>query len=104
MPRLHYLFLLAAAGLGAFASAPASAALPPKYQRIAELRAVLEHQGVVAALGEALIERIEYVRRDLYRVHAGRCHVDATIVGLPMPRGMAGPRRFEVWPGRRVCR
>lgn len=96
--------LIAGAGLAAAVSLPASAALPPKYQRIAELRAVLEHQGVVRALGDALITRIEFVRNDLYRVHAGGCHIDAAIVGLPMRPGMVGARRFEVRPGRRVCR
>ena len=99
----RYFALIGAVG-SAVVSLPASAALPPKYQRIAELRAVLEHQGVVRALGDALITRVEFVRNDLYRVHAGGCHVDAAIVGLPIPPGMVGGRRFEVRPGRRVCR
>jgi len=90
----------AALALGAF---PAAAALAPEYQRIRELNAVLNHQGVVAAFGGTPIERIEYVRTDLYRVSAGRCRLDVAIVGLPMPRGMAGPRRFEARPGRRAC-
>jgi hypothetical protein len=88
---------------GVRAAVPAGAALAPNYQRIAELRGVLDHQGVNAALQDATIERIEYVRPDLYRVTAGRCHVDVAIVGIPLPRGVAGPRRFEVRPGRRVC-
>jgi hypothetical protein len=102
---LRNLILIATAGFtAAMASLPASAALPPKYQRIAELRAVMEHQGVIREVGDALITRIEFVRNELYRVHAGRCHVDAAIVGLPLPNGMVGARRFEVRPGRRVCR
>jgi hypothetical protein len=82
---------------------PVSAALAPNYQRIRELNAVLEHPGVAAALGGAPIDRIEYVRTDLYRVTAGRCRLDVRILGLPMPSGMAGARRFEARPGRRVC-
>lgn len=94
--------LVAAATLAA--AAPAAAALPPKYQRLAELRAVLAHDGIQERLGERLVERVEYVRVDLYRVHSGRCSVDAAIVGLPLPPGMVGARRFEVRPGRLVCR
>lgn len=93
--------VVAAVALGA---AAAHAELPPKHQRIAELRAVLDHPGVANAFpGQEMIDRIEYVRADLYRVHSGRCHVDAAIVGLPTPSGMVGGRRFEVRPGRRVC-
>lgn len=94
-----------AATLGAvLAAVPAQAALPPQYQRLAELRAVLDHPGVTGAFGVGEpIERVEYVRPDLYRVSAGRCHLDVQIVGLPMPRGMVGGRRFEARPGRRVC-
>jgi hypothetical protein len=55
------------------------------------------------AFGGVLIGRIEYVRPDRYRVTAGRCYVDATIIGLPMPRGMVGARRFEVRVGALVC-
>lgn len=88
----------------AFTALPAQAALPPWHQRAVELRAVLNAPGLVDAFGNALIERVEAAGPDLYRVSAGRCHVDARIVGLPMPRGMVGARRFEVRLGRRVCR
>jgi hypothetical protein len=91
----------AALALGAL---PASAALPPNYQRLAELRAVLAHPGVAGAFGVMEpIERIEYAGPDLYRVTAGRCRLDVRIVDLPMPRGMVGARRFEARPGRRMC-
>lgn len=89
-----------AAVLAAF---PATAALPPKYQRLAELRAVLDDRDVSEALGDTPIDSVVHVRTDLYRVTAGRCRVDARIVGLPMPDGVAGARRFEVRAGQRVC-
>lgn len=92
---------VAALALGAL---PASAALAPNYQRLAELQRVLEHPGVIAGFGVAEpIDRVEYAGPDLYRVTAGRCHLDVRIVGLPMPRGMVGARRFEARPGQRVC-
>jgi hypothetical protein len=93
----------AALAAALLAATPAAAALPPQYQRLAELRAVMDHHGVQAAFASAPIERIEYLRTDLYRVSAGRCHVDARIVDLPTPRGVVGGRRFEVRPGARVC-
>ena len=64
-------------------AAPASAALPPNYQRLAELRAVLALPEVGRAFGLEPIDRIEYVARDLYRLSAGRCHLDVRIVDLP---------------------
>ena len=87
----------------ALAAVPAAAALAPNHQRIAELRAVLGHAEVANAFGGAPIERIEYVREDLYRVSAGRCRLDVAIIGLPTPRDVSGPRRFEVRPGRKLC-
>jgi hypothetical protein len=38
------------------------------------------------------------------RGEPGRCHVDARIHDLPVPRGVVGGRRFEVRLGRRICR
>jgi hypothetical protein len=94
-------FSTLAAAVLALAAVPAAAALAPNYQRIAELNAVLEHPGVANAMPP--IDRIEYVRTDLYRVTAGRCRLDVRIVDLPVPRGMVGARHFEARPGRRVC-
>jgi hypothetical protein len=93
----------AACTLAMLAAAPASAALPPNYQRLAELNAVLALSEVGRAFGIEPIQRVEYVRPDLYRVSAGRCHLDVRIVDLPTPAGMVGARRFEARAGRRVC-
>lgn len=84
----------------AFLGAPAAAALPPQYQRLAELRAVLG-LAEVAALGT--VDRIEYAGPDLYRVTAGRCRLEVRIVDLPTPRSVVGARRFEARPRRRIC-
>lgn len=96
-PLLHLLVL------GAAVSAmPVSAALHPRHQRIAELKAVLDHVGVGGAF-DSPIERVEYVRRDLYRVSGGGCRMDVAIVDLPVPPDVAGGRRFAVKPGRKLC-
>jgi hypothetical protein len=100
MRLLPVALLCALAGL---AAAPAGAALPPNYQRLAELRAVLALPAVGTAFGIASIDRIDYAGPDLYRLSAGRCHLDVRIVDLPTPPGMVGARRFEARAGRRVC-
>lgn len=97
------LIRLLALGLTALATMPAGAALPPQYQRAAELQAIAADSRIANAFGGAPIERIEYVGPDLYRVSAGRCRLDVAIVGLPAPQGMAGPRRFGVKAGRKLC-
>lgn len=89
--------------IAAFAAWPALGALPPQYQRLAELRAILDHPGVTEAFDGAPIERVLYVRPDLYLVTAGRCRLPVVIASLPVPDGIVGPRRFEVRPGRRTC-
>ncbi len=96
-PRLPLLALGAA-----LAAMPASAALAPRYQRLAELQRVLADAGVGGAF-ESPIERVEYVRRDLYRVSGGGCRLDVAIVDLPTPPDIAGPRRFAVKPDRKLC-
>ena len=95
---------LFALAVPALAAAPASAALPPNYQRVAELKAVLADPRVGGAFPiDAPIERVEYVRPDLYRVSGGRCRLDVAIVDLPTPPDVAGGRRFAVRPGRMAC-
>lgn len=94
---------LVALAAAALAALPASAALAPNYQRLAELRAVLNHPEVARAFGNDPIDRIDYVRTDLFRLTNGRCRLDVAIVGLPTPRGVSGARRFAVRPGRAVC-
>jgi hypothetical protein len=101
VPIIHQLAMLAAAALPG--GEEAALELAPQWQRLAELRAIMDKPGLVAALDEVPVERIEYVRTDLYRVTAGRCHLDVRIVGLPVPEGVVGARRFEVRLGTKTC-
>ena len=103
MPIALPLALLAAAAAAPSGGEAAPVELPPIYQRLAELRAIAEQPAIAAAFVDTPIERIEYVRVDLYRVTAGRCHLEVEIVGLPVPDGVVGGRRFEVKAGERVC-
>jgi hypothetical protein len=82
----------------------AEGALPPNAQRVREFTAILQDEAVTGAFPVTRpIERIEHVGPDRYRVSGGGCHIDVAIVGLPMPRGMIGARRFDVRAGARTC-
>jgi hypothetical protein len=98
--------LLAALTMGSVLLAgPALAALPPNYQRLAELRAILNDTRVTDWFDTRHpIERVEWVKPDLYRVTGGACHLDVGIQdvrrsGSPMP----GPRPFMLVPGALTC-
>ena len=93
MPMPRPLAVLLTAALLAL---PASAALPPAYQRLAEFRAVINHPALGTAMEGDLVTRIEYLRHDLYRVSGARCRVDIGIVTTPSPPGLVGPRQFEL--------
>ena len=82
---------------------PATAMVPPVFQRLVELRNVIEVPNLAASLGVP-IDRIELVAPRLYRVTAGRCHVDVRMVEVPGGPG-AGltPPRLEARAGPRVC-
>jgi len=95
---------LAATAAVLLSSVPAWAALPPQYQRAAELRAIIDDTAIVDAFGIGRpIERIEYVEPDLYRVTSGNCRMDVAIVDKPNVAGLVGPRQFELQPGELVC-
>lgn len=83
----------------------AQAALPPQYQRTAEFKAILENTAVVEAFTahRQLIERVEYVKPDLYRVSAGQCVLEVTLKEKPLPEGMVGARQFDLEVGAVDC-
>ena len=64
----------------AISHAIASAALPPKYQRLREFEAVLASQTVTGAFPDSeMIQAIEYVSPDRYRVRSAKCRLDVTL-------------------------
>lgn len=81
----------------------ALAALPPHFQRLAELNAILNSEVVsIFGIGRP-IEVLEYVGVDLYRVAAGDCEMLVHIVGRPLPEGFVGARQFDVELGELTC-
>ena len=87
---------------------PASAALPPQYQRLKELQAILDDGGVASAFDmHHPIDKIERVSADLYRVSSGPCTMDIAIKDDPkraLPPGWTGARRFILERGPFTCK
>ena len=84
----------------------ADAALPPFWQRTAEIGAILDSGDVAAALmPHGPIDSIERIETDHYRVRSGRCALEVLIVDDPSAEGagMPGPRHFKVELGALVC-
>lgn len=85
---------------------PAMAALPPQYQRLAELMAILQDESVSSAFQVyQAIDKLEWISNDLYRVTSENCSMDVTIVDAPTPHeaGWVGAREFAVKAGTLVC-
>jgi hypothetical protein len=84
---------------------PAVAALPPQYQRLAELRAILNDPKITDRFDvRHPIDKLEQVQPDLYRLTGGDCHLDVAIENVPRSPPMPGPRLFKLAPGPLVCR
>jgi hypothetical protein len=83
---------------------PTFAALPPHYQRQAELTAVLNVATEVLGIGN-LVDAIELTEPDVYSVRSGTCALVVRIVDTGKTRepGWAGPREFEAVPDPLTC-
>lgn len=94
-----------ALGLVALATLPALAALPPQYQRQAELLAIIGDESVIDTFGFDGIEGVELNGVDHYIVRGGDCMLDVMIEDLPNEHeaGWAGPREFKLVLGQPVC-
>lgn len=94
-------WLVPGTGAALLVAGQALAMVPPRIQQRNQLKAIID----LPALADFFpIERIERIAPDLWRVNAGRCHVDVRMV----PRQRTGrgllPPRIEPVAGRRVCR
>lgn len=99
--KIIHMLIAATSGLIAM---PALAALPPAYQRTAELKAILAHEDLIAAFPQNLpIEEVSYVGEDHYLVKAGKCALTVRIVGKALPDGMVGARQFDVVFDKAEC-
>jgi hypothetical protein len=89
-------------GAAMLAAVPAGAAMPLNIQQRGTLHSIID----LPALDRLIpITRIEMIAPNVWRVTAGRCHIDVTMVERPGPypgRGL-GPPRMEPRAGRQVC-
>lgn len=104
-------YRIAAAGVTALllltAAIAAQAALPPYWQRLREIQAILDSNELSDKLRGNPIERIERHGDDLYRIEAGPCTLDIRIVDDPAGStqpAMPGPRRFHTEISEPTCR
>ena len=96
----------AAIGLTLLGSSTVLAALPPQYQRQAELLAIINDPAVIDAFGFGGIEAVERTGDDHYVVRGGECRLDVTIKDTASTHeaGWAGPREFKLVLGEPVCK
>ncbi|WEJ33268.1 hypothetical protein [Devosia sp. SD17-2] len=82
---------------------PSLAALPPHYQRQAEIEAVLEAAVEVLGISKP-VDGVSLVEADRYEVRFGDCTMMVRIVDLPgKGGGMVGPRQFSAMPEAPHC-
>jgi hypothetical protein len=81
----------------------ALAALPPQYQRQAELVAIIQDRAVEQALQDEPINAVRMTGVDAYEVTSESCKVMVGIVDTPAAEGIVGPRQFAVMVTAATC-
>lgn len=83
---------------------PSLAALPPHFQRQAEIEAVLAVAVEIFGIGQP-VEAISLVDTDRYEVRSGACTLRVRIIDTPdaMGAGRVGPRQFTALPEAPRC-
>jgi hypothetical protein len=85
---------------------PSFAALPPYYQRVRELQAILDDESIQAKLGGKPIDSITFIEQDHYEVLGGACLIEVQILDVPLVQGappILGPRKFTLSVGDPDC-
>lgn len=84
-------------------AAPAFAALPPAYQRAAELDAAID--AAIKVLDGAPVVSVEYILEEVYRAYSDDCVVTVVIntIANEDDQSMVRPRQFEVVADVPVC-
>ncbi len=83
----------------------ASAALPPYWQRKAEIDAITDSSDVARRLeNHGPIDMIAHVGDDHYQVGAGGCTLEVFVIDDSSTEQMPGPRKFKLQMGKLVCK
>lgn len=82
----------------------AHAALPPYYQSVREIQAILENREIAAKLGSGRAITSIAAHDRGFTVIAGECGLDVEVRYLPPENPpVIGPVRFEIRPGQVNC-
>ncbi len=87
---------------GLLVATSASAALPPYWQRAAEISAILNDRPLAATLRNRPVDRIQWRSAGLYRVSAGQCRIDVRTTEERQTK--PGPAKYRVQSGNAICR
>ena len=79
-----------------------TAALPPYWQRAAEIKAIFESNDVANALKDRPVDRVERIGEDSYQLQSGACKLEVRIIGEK--QNMPGPRKFTLRVGKPACK
>ena len=71
-----------------------TAALPPYWQRAAEIKAIFESNEVANALKDKPVDQVERIGEDSYQLKSGACKLEVRIIGEKQNR--PGPRKFTL--------
>ncbi|QPC89383.1 hypothetical protein [Mesorhizobium sp. INR15] len=83
----------------------AAAALPPYWQRKAEIDAITDSSDVARRLEQhGPIDMIAHMGDEHYQVGAGGCTLDVFVVDDASAEQMPGPRKFKLQTGKLVCK
>jgi hypothetical protein len=84
----------------------AEASLAPNYERLRELRAILDSPEMIAKLGNRAVEGIASTGNGPnYRVWTSDCAIEVNLVdAVPSGAPMMGPRHFAIRVGELRCR
>lgn len=99
MPRLALILISVL-----MSTSPSLAALPPHFQRKAEIEAVLKSAVEILGIGQP-VDAISFIETDRYEVRSGNCTMVVRIIDTPgqKPDGWAGPRDFTALPEAPIC-
>lgn len=96
--------IIAAAALVLVGVVQAQAALPPYWQSVREITAIIEDQRVHDALRhEEPILSITTTGDDVYLLRTERCTLSVSIIDKPQAEPMAGARQFDMEIGEAIC-
>lgn len=86
------------------AGQPVLASLPPYYQSVREMTAILDSPAVAGKIGSPYSIDSLVRNKNGYQLEVGDCQLNIKVHYLPYQDGMVGPAEFTIEPGEKVCK